>query len=387
VLADALLSWIGREPGSVRGVAPADLRWSDLGTPGRYLEALLALDDPADAGAAAAAVAALPVVQAGGWGDADVTRLAPEGSDRGFWRLRRDDGSAVLMKDRPRDPEFDRAVAVAAFLHAEGLGGAAVLGADREDGAALMEDLGDDSLHRLAHDPGADLAALYGPVVDLLVDLQARGTTRRAVCPAAGDRVFGREDLLAETAYFRRRFLLEDRGVPAADLAGLDDEFAALADAVAAQPLALMHRDFQSRNILRRDGRIRLVDVQGMRLGPCAYDLMSLLRDAYVDLGDDLRGELLDRFRRASAAAGGPAPRAESDLRHDATLAGLQRVMQALGAFAFLSNIKGKRAFRSHIPLAWKHLQDLLCDLDRLPPPAPRMATLRRIIAIISIDQ
>ena len=386
-LADALLSWIGREPGAVRGVAPAGLGWSDLGTPGRYLEALLALDDPADACAAAAAVAALPVVRAGGWGDADVARLAPEGSDRGFWRLRRDDGSAVLMKDRPRDPEFDRAVAVAAFLHAEDLGGAAVLGADREDGAALMEDLGDDSLHRLAHAPGADRAALYGPVVDLLADLQARGTARRDACPAAGDRVFGREDLLAETAYFRRRFLLEDRGVPAGDLAGLDDEFAALADAVAAQPRALMHRDFQSRNILWRDGRVRLVDVQGMRLGPCAYDLMSLLRDAYVDLGDDLRGELLDRFRQASAAAGGPAPRAEPDLLREATLAGLQRVMQALGAFAFLSNVKGKRAFRDHIPLAWNHLHDLLRDLERLPPPAPRMANLQHLIAIITIDQ
>ncbi len=175
--------------------------------------------------------------------------------------------------------------------------------------------------------------------------------------------------------------------MPAADLAGLDDEFAALADAVAAQPRALMHRDFQSRNILRRDGRVRLVDVQGMRLGPCAYDLMSLLRDAYVDLGDDLRGELLDRFRRASVAAGGPAPRDESDLHRDATLAGLQRVMQALGAFAFLSNVKCKRAFRDHIPLAWNHLQDLLRDLDGLPPPAPRMAKLQGLIAIITIDQ
>jgi aminoglycoside/choline kinase family phosphotransferase len=386
-LADALLSRIAREPDAVRGVAPAGLRWSDLGTPGRYLESLLALDDPADADAAAAAVAALPVVRAHGWGGAAVARLAPEGSDRGFWRLRRDGDTAVLMKDRPRDPEFDRAVAVAAFLHAEGLGGAAVLGADREDSAALMEDLGDDSLHRLAHAPGADRAALYGPVVDLLAELQARGTARSAACPASRDRVFGREDLLAETAYFRRRFLLEDRGLPEADLAALDPEFAALADAVAAQPRALMHRDFQSRNILLRDGHVRLVDVQGMRLGPCAYDLMSLLRDAYVDLGDGLREALLDRFARASAAAGGPAPRAAADLRRDATLAGLQRVMQALGAFAFLSNVKGKQAFRSHIPLACRHLRDLLAELDRCPPPAPRMANLQRIVAIITIDQ
>ncbi len=386
-LTDALRSWIVREPGSVRGIAPADLRWSDLGTPGRYLDALLALDDPADAAAAAAAVAALPVVKSCGWDGAAVTRLAPEGSDRGFWRLRRGAGSAVLMKDRPRDPEFDRAVSVAAFLHAEDLGGAAVLGADREDGAALLEDLGDDSLHRLAHAPGADRLALYGPVVDLLAALQSRGTAQSGACPAACDRVFGREDLLAETAYFRRRFLLEDRGLSASQLDGLDAEFAALADAVSAQPRALMHRDFQSRNILLHDGRVRLVDVQGMRLGPCAYDLMSLLRDAYVDLGDELRSALLDRFARASAAAGGPAPRPAAELRRDATLAGLQRVLQALGAFAFLSNVKGKTAFRNHIHLAWNHLQDLLADLERLPPPAPRMAKLHHVVAIITIDQ
>ncbi|MBK7701982.1 MAG: hypothetical protein IPI34_03350 [bacterium] len=114
---------------------------------------------------------------------------------------------------------------------------------------------------------------------------------------------------------------------------------------------------------------------------------MSLLRDAYVDLDDGLRAALLDRFARASAVAGGPAPSRSTDLHRDATLAGLQRVMQALGAFAFLSNVKGKKAFRTHIPLAWNHLHDLLADADRLPPPVPRMAKLQSLIAIITIDQ
>ena len=140
-----------------------------------------------------------------------------------------------------------------------------------------------------------------------------------------------------------------------------------------------MHRDFQSQNILIKDGRVRLVDFQGARRGPYAYDLMSLLRDAYVDLGDDLRDDLLTYYISALTAAGAPVP---AEFARDATAAGLQRVMQALGAFAFLSRVKGRTSYRAHIPLAVRHLRELLRDWRTLSGERPLVRleeTLNRV--------
>jgi len=223
----------------------------------------------------------------------------------------------------------------------------------------LMEDLGDDTLHRLAHADPVRRPDLYRQALDTLVALQTRGTTALERCPAAEGRVFDAAVVRWEHDYFRERFLRGEAGLAAADLAGLDADLALIGDAVLSQPYVLMHRDFQSQNIVIKDGRARLVDFQGARRGPYAYDLMSLLRDAYVDLGIDLRDDLLTYYISALTTVGNPVP---ADIARDVTAAGLQRVMQALGAFGFLSGVKGKTAFRDHIPLALRHLREMSRD-------------------------
>ncbi|MBU1674233.1 phosphotransferase [bacterium] len=367
-LVDALLAAVADDSRGVRGVAPVGLLWNDLGTPGRYLDALLREDCAVDIDVTAAAVNALPLVRNAGWDVAVPRRLALQGSDRGFWRLHSGEASAVLMKSAPDDPDFARYVAIGRFLQTEGLGGPAIYAHDDADAAVLMEDLGDDTLHRLARAGPAYLLDPYRRALDLLVLLQTAGTDALARGPAAAARVFDAEVVGWEHDYFRERFLLGEAGLSPADLAGLDDDLARVGAAVLSQPVVLMHRDFQSQNILLRDGRARLVDFQGARRGPYAYDLMSLLRDAYVDLGDANREALLDYYRRAAAVAGRPAPAA---FARDITAAGLQRVMQALGAFGFLAGVKGKSAFRDHVPLGVRHLAALLAAWRGLPGEEP----------------
>ncbi len=291
--------------------------------------------------------------------------IVGHGSDRRFWRLATGERRAILMQAAPDDAEFERFAAIGALLREEDLGGPEILAVDPASRSILMEDLGEDSLYRRAADPAANLTQLprlYRQVLDLLVEIQTRGTAAADGCLLAVDRLFDRETLRWETDYFRRRFLAGYLGLPAADLAPLDDEFDRLATAALAQPVVLMHRDFQSQNILLKEDRVRLVDFQGMRRGPLAYDPMSLLRDAYVDLGADLRVELLEYYRERLAAVGGPDI-TPGQLGRWATVAGLQRNMQALGAFAFLSQVKGKPRFRRHIPLGLKHLADGLGEL------------------------
>jgi NDP-sugar pyrophosphorylase family protein len=301
--------------------------------------------------------------------DVHVERITGHGSDRSFWRLAAADHSAVLMRTTAEDAEFSRYVAIASFLERENLGGPRIIGVDQRAFAVLMEDLGDTSLYRRLHPAGrcaeptrAERGALFRQVLDLLVELQSRGTSAAASCPELCSRPFDYETLRWETDYFRRRFLVELAGLPAAELAGLDDEFHRLAEAVLTQPTVLMHRDYQSQNIHLKDGSVRLVDFQGMRQGPLVYDPVSLLRDSYVKLEPREERELMAYYRDRLQRRGGPSPTMD-EWREFVTLAGLQRHMQSLGAFAFLSRVKGKKRFRRHIPLALRHLASDLREL------------------------
>ena len=171
-----------------------------------------------------------------------------------------------------------------------------------------------------------------------------------------------------ETDYFRERFLVGHCHLAPETVAGLDEEFETLATAVARQPLVLLHRDFQSQNILLRNGQVGLVDFQGLRLGPLTYDVMSLLCDPYVELSPDLQTDLLVRFCRGALSLGvvQELQLTVKSLRAMAIAAGLQRVMQALGAYGFLGHVKGKTVFLAHIPRALVNLRRLLDELAQL---------------------
>jgi N-acetylmuramate 1-kinase len=335
-----------------------------------------------------AAILAQPVVQEAGFGPRTRVTLLRGGSDRRFWRLRDRKRAAVLVEVDPRDPELRNWLAIGVWLWAEKLGGPGFFADDAERGAVLMEDLGDLTLEMLANDSDDArelLYEIYDEVVARLVDLQVRGTAALERCPAAGRRRFGYEDLRWETGYFRRRFLSAMAEVPGGTLAGLEEDFHRLALAVLEQPEVLMHRDFQSRNILLHDFEPRFVDFGGMRLGPLAYDLASLLRDPYVRLTPALRASMRDSYRVQLAEAGGPSLTLPEMERLE-VLAGLQRVMQAIGAYAHLGLVRGKREFLRHVPAGLARLAELLEEwrdlraLGRQAGPAPDLEALSALV-------
>lgn len=424
-LVPALVTALRRDPQSVRAVVHQG-QWADLGTVTRYLDAHAAvLGEPfvwiapgvrvaksarlrdcvvlagAKVGARAAHARAVigpgwvvteaqnlalspAIVRELGFGaDTQATAITGHGSDRRFWRLDDDGRRAVVMRDQPGSDDLRRSIAIARFLHTERLGAAAVLGEDLAAGVLVSEDLGDVTLHRLVTAHPEEAPAAYGRALDLLARLQTHGTAvARNRCFDACDRSFDREYLRWETSYFRERFLVGHCGLAAADLADLDDEFAALAEAALAQPSVLAHRDFQSQNILLAEGQVRLVDVQGMRIGPVGHDLMALLRDCYVDLDPVLRSTLRDRHRERLDSLGFPVPD-PGTWRAWCNTCGLQRVMQALGAFGFLGHVKKRAWYLDHVPLGLRHLRDLLGEAPvytqlapGAPPPLPRLTAV-----------
>jgi N-acetylmuramate 1-kinase len=150
----------------------------------------------------------------------------------------------------------------------------------------------------------------------------------------------------------------------------LEKELSALANRLAGTQHALVHRDLQSQNVMLREGKIYLIDFQGMRFGNRMYDLGSLLCDPYVNFSDQERDELLSFYYGLS--------RQEIDYTEFISSfwdASAQRLMQALGAYGFLGNKKGLNGFLEHIPAGLRNAQHAAAHASTLP----RLSELLRV--------
>jgi len=281
------------------------------------------------------------------------------GSDRRYYRVRTDGGSAVLMECRPDDDNFQRHIEYTRFFASHGIPVPELLAVDSGHKRALFEDLGDTSLYaslKLVSDRRR-ITDTYRRVMEILSALHGRATRRAGDCPFLLETVFDYNHLRWETTYFLEQFVQGLRGMVAHEPSALEEEFHRLAMKVDAFPKTIVHRDFQSQNIMAEEGGSpRVIDYQGARMGPPAYDLASVLWDPYARLDDGMREELLAHYveTRKSGDEGFSA----DDFRGTLLPCRLQRHMQALGAYAFLSQAKGKRYFLKHVPEGLRLLRE-----------------------------
>ncbi len=147
-----------------------------------------------------------------------------------------------------------------------------------------------------------------------------------------------------------------------------------IAEGLARLPRVLVHRDFQSQNILMRTGQAYLIDFQGMRPGLPEYDLASLLFDPYVDLSNVERAELIAYYRGRQTENGLTI---DGDFDDTLRVCAMQRLMQALGAYGFLGLVKRHKDFLQYISPAMKSLRAIIAGIDGLQPLG---ATLDRLI-------
>ena len=304
--------------------------------------------------------------------NAVISSLVEQGSDRGFFRIQTSDSTRVLMRSSQMDEDFDRYIAIGGFLHKLNLPTPKIFSSSRDEYSILMEDLGNDIIYKKmsGHENSDLFMKTYLKIADALAFFQTKATLAiKADDNKLGVRIFTYDYLRWETTYFMKNFLENFCKLSGLE-AELETEFDSLAKAVFAQPKVFMHRDFQSQNILDNEGRIRFVDFQGSRLGPVAYDIMSLLRDPYLDIPVPRKDELLDFYftRLLEYGAAEACGLREDDLsafRGYAAAAGLQRSMQALGAYAFLSLRKGKTFYMKFIPQGYKYLMEGLDNFNK----------------------
>ncbi|RJX31060.1 MAG: hypothetical protein C4525_12130 [Desulfarculus sp.] len=317
--------------------------------------------------------------------------IAADGSVRRFLRLTGGGRSLVAMANPGNPPENRAWQGLAGHLAGLGLPVARVLAADLAAGRFLMEDLGRGSLMAAVQasqgDPEA-VAGLYEPVLALLARLQARGADGLDLALCYDGPELTPEFLLdQEAGYFLRELVLGAAGIEPAELPpGLEEELGAVSElAGRAGPRGLVHRDFQSRNIVYEAGRYGLVDFQGARLGPAQYDLASLLQDPYVQLDWGLRQRLLGRYLELR---GGEGPFDARAFRAGWAAVGASRLMQALGAFSFLTRRRNRPHFAASVPLALASLERLLDDpsLAGFPALAGLVRTLPARLGPHSFD-
>jgi len=309
------------------------------------------------------------------WSDAILIGLG--GSDRRYYRVRNDSWSAVLMECRPEDPDFERHLAYTRFFARHTVPVPALLTEDAATKRALFEDLGDTSLYSYLKLPRdhESVESIYRDVLRSLVTLHTTATAHVEECPMLQARIFDYDYLRWETTYFLDRFVGGLRKLEIENRPALEDELHRLAQAVFEKPRVIIHRDFQCQNIMVHAGGPRIIDYQGARMAPPAYDIASVLWDPYYRLDDAIRGRLLAYYLDEMSGARAPAFD-ERAFRESLVACRLQRHMQALGAYGFLSG-KGKTYFLKHVPEA---LRLLKADIAEVPGSYP---TLARLIAAL----
>ncbi len=331
-------------------------------------------------------------------------RMAGDASTRSYARLFRGDSSVILMNS-PRRPDgpaiydgkpYSAAVhlaedvkpfvAVANGLRARGLSTPAIHHADLDAGFLITEDFGLEGF--VEGDPPRPIAERYEAATDMLASLHREPLPEALpLAPHITYQIppFDVEAMLVEIGLMLEWYLPDRSAEPTDDLrAEFVMQWRDLLGRTAATPRTWVLRDFHSPNLIwlgERSGisRVGLIDFQDAVLGPAAYDLVSLLQDARLDVPEQLELALLTRYVKARHAADAtfePAGFAETY-----AIMSAQRNTRLLGTFARLNRRDGKPQYLRHQPRIWTHLTRSLAHpvlsgirgwyADHVPPPAP----------------
>jgi len=309
-----------------------------------------------------------------------LTPIEKGGSSRFFFRVRSGSGdSAILVRDLGEKEENRHYAALAGFLSGHGVPVPKVLGASEEEGLLWLEDLGEQDLWATRNESWDVRRPHYESVL--------RGISLLHRIPCGDDDVKGLHLQLAfderlyrwEQEYFVNHCLGDIFGISESvrSMFFASGAMQRLAVGLAALPRQLVHRDFQSQNILIRNGEAAFIDFQGMRPGLAQYDLASLLCDPYVEISAEERDYLLAYYKTILRKDG---TEVSDEFDRVFWQCAAQRLMQALGAYGFLSIHRGKPAFRAHVAPALARLREALSHLhpyDRLDELASLIKDLK----------
>ena len=296
----------------------------------------------------------------------EITPIEKGGSDRKFYRVRCSREQTIILVKYGFEREENRHyVRIAEFLAEYKIRAPRIYFHDAAEGLIWIEDLGKADLWSYREESWLVRRAFYESALNEIVKLHCLpAEAYRAIeenLPVAFDAALYRW----EQNYFLKNCLGglfgvdEEKLSELAALPALDE----MAERLGNRPRVMVHRDFQSQNIIMRNAQAHLIDFQGMRPGLAEYDLASLLFDPYVAFSPSEREELLTIYEEMREAALLPV---SPQFREIFRLCGMQRLMQALGFYGFAGTVKGNKTFLGYVPAAMASLRSLVGEIDDL---------------------
>lgn len=287
--------------------------------------------------------------------------LLKGGSGRRFYRVMKPDQSwsVIVMHftlDRPENARFETATQ---FLSSNEINVPGILGKEHKSHLLWLSDLGKCDLWSSRNeDWDQHQAPLYKSALRQVFKIHSISVENNPQLPSL-EPPFDASLYQWEQDYFFKEFASRFSGCSESEINKISrsEEARSLIDDLSKLPPQLIHRDFQSQNIMILSNEAWLIDYQGMRLGLPEYDVASLLFDPYVNLSDIQRDELITFYYSLKQKTGHTD--SIETFRHRLYLCATQRLMQALGAYGFLGISKEKTSFLQHIPPATESLREV----------------------------
>ena len=294
-----------------------------------------------------------------------VVPLTGDASDRRYFRVLRRKARPIVVALHAGPIDFDAMpfVRVARLLAAVPLPVPRILHHSNELGVLALEDLGDVTLQaHLGVATPPEHAALYREAVSLIVRMQQRGEALRSDDYPPYRIAFDVEKLTWELEFFVKHYLCAYKGATLSDEERdlLRREWSAIVEELSAEQRVLCHRDYHSRNLMLHRGQLYMIDFQDARMGPDSYDLVSLLRDAYVDLTAQQVDELIAFFLAKKGAAG-----EDQEFRRRFDLMAVQRNLKALGTFGYMTTSRNNTVYIQYIPRTLAYVKANLAKYPR----------------------
>ncbi|MCL2013154.1 MAG: phosphotransferase [Cystobacterineae bacterium] len=313
-------------------------------------------------------------------GGARITRLKQDASLRSYFRIAMPDGASWVLMHMPqealkRSEEGGGHVASAElpflnihrYLQGLGLPVPEVLRFEEARGMMLLEDLGDTTLEAQVRQHPGVLESSYAELIDTLACMRARAEKTPAPDCLGFQREFDFELYMWELEHFREWGLDIWSSVlrTEEENAELSACFEALAGQLAALPRGFTHRDFQSRNLMLKQGQWHLIDFQDALQAPRAYDVVALLRDSYIELEPRFVREMLSHYVLCFAKHGGQALD-ETRFVHEFELLTVHRKLKDAARFEYIARQKQNTSFLPFIPLSLHHVRSAFSRLPQL---------------------
>lgn len=294
--------------------------------------------------------------------------LPHSGSNRRYYRLTATNGTTILAAHNDDAQENRTYISFSQTFTDCGINVPIVFSHDDTLRYYLVEDVGRESLYDLVSaadgKPDDELIKLFTKVLDDLAKIQISAGKKIDYSLCIGSQSFDQTAIQWDLNYFKYCYLKNAH--ISFDELKLETDFETIKQAVASTDNQyFMFRDFQSRNIMLKNGKPYYIDFQGGKHGPLAYDVASLLYQAKAKLSEETRNLLFDRYIESVKKL---IDIDEATLKREFKIFALIRTLQVLGAYGFRGYYEKKQHFIESIPYALKNLKNLLA-LNILPLP------------------